>query len=192
MNQCKRLKWSDGSGWFCCNKIAAGNSLPGWPLPAFCERLADGAELETDLKNWRGSELVSGWIFVLIFRIWYPERSMWELNSQVEADWLVVQIVSTLGRENHKRFWFCSIISVHDRQWVTVVWGCLLHHEVQRNIVLGRLYAKSACPEACLVLHNEGLPDNCIVPVWDWAYFYPSVSFFTVMAKFGSVIGSCS
>ena len=42
--------------------------------------------------------------------------------------------------------------------------------------MLVRLYAKSACPEACLVLHNKGLPDNCIVPVWDWAYFYPCQS----------------
>lgn len=54
------------------------------------------------------------------------------------------------------------------------------------------IVCKICMSEACLVLHNEGLLDNCIVPVWDWAYFYPSAPFFTGMAKFGSVTASCS
>lgn len=51
MNQCKRLKQSDGAGQFCCNKIAADITVLGWLLPIFCERLADGTQLEVDLKN---------------------------------------------------------------------------------------------------------------------------------------------
>lgn len=41
MNQCMRLKGSDGAGQFCCKKITAGINAAGWPLPVFCERLAD-------------------------------------------------------------------------------------------------------------------------------------------------------
>lgn len=51
MNQCKRLKGSDRARQFCCKKITAGMNAAGWPLPVFCERLADSTWLGDDLKN---------------------------------------------------------------------------------------------------------------------------------------------
>lgn len=78
MSQCKRLKQSAGSGQFCCNKIAAGITVLGWPLPIFCERLADGTQLEVDLRTEEGVSLCSsvlGWIFIFIYKLGYLERS---------------------------------------------------------------------------------------------------------------------
>lgn len=69
MNQCKRLKGSDRARQFCCKKITAGMNAAGWPLPVFCERLADSTRLGADLKKWRKREFVPGQISVFLLRL---------------------------------------------------------------------------------------------------------------------------
>lgn len=69
MNQCKRLKGSDRARQFCCKKITASMNAAGWPLPVFCERLADSTRLGADLKKWRKREFVPGQISVFLFRL---------------------------------------------------------------------------------------------------------------------------